>query len=409
MAAAASIASIPPTPPSDGKLPVTILTGFLGSGKTTLLNYILKGKHGWKIAVIENEYGDVGIDDELVTRQFQSTEEIFEMNNGCVCCTVRGDLIRIVGKLIRRKTKLDAIVIECTGLADPGPVAQSFFMDETIKAKTRLDGIISVVDAKHIVQHLDEVKEEGAVNEAIQQIAFADYILINKTDLVTPAVVAQVRDRCRAINRVAEMENTVRAECDLSKVLGISSFNLDKVLEIDPEFLLATEEDAAAHSHDHAHGHEHTGDGCTDPSHAAEEGAAHGDRDHDHTGDGCTDASHAAEEGGPAKKTKKAHKHDTSVTSVGIVMEGECKMSALNAWMGTLLQEKGGDIYRMKGVLAVQGMASKYVFHGVHMTFDGSPHEVQWKSGEVKVNKLVFIGKDLDKAQLTADFKAILV
>ena len=405
MAAAVASAVSPPVPPADGKLPVTILTGFLGSGKTTLLNHILKGKHGWKIAVIENEYGDVGIDDELVTRQFQTTEEIFEMNNGCVCCTVRGDLIRIVGKLIRRKTKLDAIVIECTGLADPGPVAQSFFMDETIKAKTRLDGIISVVDAKHIVQHLDEVKEEGAVNEAIQQIAFADYILINKTDLVTPAVVAQVRERCRAINRVAEMEDTVRAECDLSKILGISSFNLDKVLEIDPEFLMATEEDAA-HSHEHAHAHGDDCDDadCTDPAH----GDAH-DHGHEHTGDDCADPSHAAEEGGPAKKTKKQHKHDSSVSSVGFVMEGECNMSGLNAWMGTLLQDKGADIYRMKGVLAVQGMASKYVFHGVHMTFDGSPHEVQWKTGEVKTNKLVFIGKDLDKSQLMADFTAILV
>ena len=396
MASAAAPTATPPRPPPsvDGKLPVTILTGFLGSGKTTLLNYILKGKHGWKIAVIENEYGDVGIDDELVSRQFQSTEEIFEMNNGCICCTVRGDLIRIVGKLIRRKTPLDAIVIETTGLADPGPVAQSFFMDETIKAKTRLDGIVTVVDAKHIVQHLDEEKEAGTVNEAIQQIAFADFILINKTDLVSPATVATVRTRCRAINRVAEMEDTVRSECDLAKVLGISSFNLDRVLEIDPEFLMAEEEEA--HSHDH--GHEHTGDDCTDASH---DHAAHA---HD---DGAAAAADGAAAPAPTKKHK--HKHDTSVSSVGFILPGECNMSALNAWMGTLLQDKGADLYRMKGVLAVQGMENKYVFHGVHMTFDGSAHEVCWKADEEKVNKLVFIGKDLDKAKLIADFKEILV
>ena len=167
---------------SAAKVPVTVLTGFLGSGKTTLLNYILSADHGKKIAVIENEFGEVGIDDLLVKKKFESDEEIFEMNNGCICCTVRGDLINILQKIMKRKTELDLIIIETTGLANPAPVAQTFFADEAIKAFCRLDGIITMVDAKHVERHLDEEKEGGAINEAIEQVAFADRLLLNKVD-----------------------------------------------------------------------------------------------------------------------------------------------------------------------------------------------------------------------------------
>ncbi|SBW22556.1 CobW family GTP-binding protein [Protofrankia symbiont of Coriaria ruscifolia] len=224
------------------KVPVTVLTGFLGSGKTTLLNRILTEEHGKRIAVIENEFGEVGVDDALVV---DAEEEIFEMNNGCICCTVRGDLIRILGTLMRRRDRFDHILVETTGLADPAPVAQTFFVDDEIAGQLRLDAIVTLVDARHLVQHLDDDKPDGVENEAVEQIAFADRIVLNKTDLVDEAELDDVIDRIRAINRVAEILPAQHAKVDLDKVLDVGAFDLGRTLEVDPAFLTDSE-----HQHD---------------------------------------------------------------------------------------------------------------------------------------------------------------
>ena len=227
---------------TDTRVPVTVLTGFLGSGKTTLLNYILKEQHGMRIAVIENEFGEIGIDDALV---IDAEEEIFEMNNGCICCTVRGDLIRILGNLMRRRDKFDLILIETTGLADPAPVAQTFFVDDEISASLRLDAIVTMVDAKHLLQHLDEVKPDGVENESVEQIAFADRVVVNKIDLVGADELATLTERIRGINRFAEITYASHAKVDLPSILNVGAFDLSRVLENEPQFLSDSE-----HQHD---------------------------------------------------------------------------------------------------------------------------------------------------------------
>uniref|UniRef100_A0A7S0RRW2 CobW C-terminal domain-containing protein n=1 Tax=Chlamydomonas leiostraca TaxID=1034604 RepID=A0A7S0RRW2_9CHLO len=336
------------------KLPITVITGFLGSGKTTLVNHILTNKQGLRVAVIENEFGEVGIDDALV---MESKEEILEMNNGCICCTVRGDLIRVMGKLLKRRDRLDAVIVETTGLANPGPVIQTFFVDDDIKEACVLDAVLTMVDAKHVTQHLDEEKPEGVVNEAVQQVAFADKVLLNKTDLVTREEVAALHKRIHRINRTAQIIECAHAKVELDKLLGISAFSLDRLMEADPAFL-----DSEAGEHHHHH--------------------------HD-------------------------HKHDDRVTSVGITCEGQCDMEKLNQWLSKLLQERGPDLFRSKGILSVKGSDDKHVFQGVHMLLQFSSSKEgagrPWAAGEPRVNKLCFIGKNLDREELNASFKACLV
>jgi G3E family GTPase len=255
--------------PSEEPIPVTVLTGFLGAGKTTLLNRILTEQHGKKLAVIENEFGEVGVDNQLV---IQSEEELFEMNNGCICCSVRGDLIRILGRLMKRKDRLDGILIETTGLADPGPVAQTFFSDDEMRNRFRLDSIVTVVDTKHILQHL------GDSPEAQKQIAFADVLILNKTDLISPAELDQLEARIRKMNSAARVHRTQNAAIDLSHVLNVGGFNLSRATELNPAFLepeypfewagayslpagaheLVIGHDEHDHDHDHGdHGHDH--------------------------------------------------------------------------------------------------------------------------------------------------------
>ncbi|GAA2787604.1 GTP-binding protein [Saccharopolyspora taberi] len=324
---------------ADSRVPVTVLTGFLGSGKTTLLNRILTENHGMRIAVIENEFGEVGIDDGLV---LDAEEEVFEMNNGCICCTVRGDLIRILGALLKRKDRFDAILIETTGLADPAPVAQTFFVDDTLRSQLRLDAIVTVVDAKHIIQHLDDDKPEGTENEAVEQLAFADRVVLNKTDLVDTAEIAEVQRRIHAINAGVRILPAQHGNADLDEILGVRAFDLDKILAEEPEFLDDTD-----------------------------------------------------------------HQHDPTVTSVGIETSGAVNVERLNEWLGTLLGERGTDLFRSKGILNLAGTDQRYVFQGVHMLHDGELG-TPWREDEPRRNRMVFIGRNLDREQLENEFRACL-
>lgn len=411
----------------NAKTPTTIITGFLGAGKTTLLNHILEANHGKKIAVIENEFGEVGIDDALLSIKRGVTEEnIIEMNNGCICCTVRGDLIAGLKKLHKQTTgkgkPLDAIIIETTGLADPGPVAQTFFADDFVQANMTLDGILTVVDAKHVMQHLREEKSAGVVNEAVEQVAFADRILLNKVDLVTPEYLKEVESEIRAINKTAQIRRTQNAEVDMDFIIGIKAFSLDKVLAQVSEGFLDEEE----HGHGHGQGQGHgngghgdghgatpseimaVGDGHGDDSHGGDDssnghGKAHG-RGHEAAGshdEGCADSSHD-------KGRKMKHTHDYRVTSVGIQTDREIQKDKLDGFISWLMQEKGPDLYRSKGVLAVQGMAQKFVFHAVHMQFGGKP-QADWEEGEKRCCKMVFIGKNLNRDELNKKFGDCLV
>lgn len=334
----------------DPRVPVTILTGFLGSGKTTLLNHILTAPHGKKLAIIENEFGDVGIDDVLLakTTAVQSEEQIIEMMNGCICCTVRTDLIDVIARLAKRveagELKLDGIVIETTGLADPAPVAQTFFMNKVVEAFARLDGIVTLVDAKHIEQHLDEEKPSDVENEAVEQVAFADRILLNKIDLVVEDDLERIESRLRAINGFAPIQRAVQSNVSVSSVLDIRGFDLKRTLKMDPEFLNIDSE----------------------------------------------------------------HEHDDSVTSLSIVQPGEVDFEMIQDWVHTLLQTKGVNIYRMKGVLSVANRREKLIYQAVHMIFKWTADET-WGKDEPRMSKLVFIGKHLDHAELRAGFSACVM
>ncbi|RVC83183.1 GTP-binding protein [Mesorhizobium sp. M4A.F.Ca.ET.022.05.2.1] len=339
------------------QIPVTVLTGYLGAGKTTLLNRILSENHGKRYAVIVNEFGEIGIDNDLIV---ESDEEIYEMNNGCVCCTVRGDLIRVVEGLMRRPGRFDAIVVETTGLADPVPVAQTFFMDDDVRSKTKLDAVVALVDAKHLPLRLKDSKE------AEDQIAFADVVVLNKTDLVTPDELAKVEATIRAINPAARIHRTQRAGVALAEVLDRGAFDLARALENDPHFL-------EAHDHDHDH-HDHDHD--------------HHDHDHDHHHD------HA----------HPSDIHDVTVQSVSL-RGGEMDPKKFFPWIEKITQMEGPNILRLKGIIALKGDDERYVIQGVHMIIEGD-HQRAWKDGEKHESRLVFIGRELDAERLRRSFEA---
>src|SRR5579859_1931836 len=284
-----------------GKIPVTVLTGYLGAGKTTLLNRILSEQHGRKYAVIVNEFGEIGIDNELVVG---ADEEVFEMNNGCICCTVRGDLVRILDGLMRRKGKFDAIIVETTGLADPAPVAQTFFIDENVGRRTKLDAVVTVADAKWLNERLKDAPE------AKNQIAFADVILINKTDLVSPDELSEVEARIRGINPYAKLHKTQRAKVPLDAVLGRNAFDLDRILDLEPDFLGSNDRDH--HHHDHGHGHDH-------------------DHDHHHH----HDHAHAHSHGG------LKHYHDEEMQSIALHTDKPLDPDKFFPWVQDLVQKEG--------------------------------------------------------------------
>jgi G3E family GTPase len=333
------------------KIPVTVLTGYLGAGKTTLLNRILSEPHGKKYAVIVNEFGE--IDNDLIVG---ADEEVFEMNNGCICCTVRGDLIRIIDGLMRRKGKFDAIIVETTGLADPAPVAQTFFVDENVGKNTRLDAVVTVADAKWLRDRLRDAPE------AKNQIAFADVILINKTDLVSEAELREVEARIRGINPYARLHRTQRAQIPLAEVLGRNAFDLERILDIEPEFL---------HADDHDHRHDH---------------------DHDH-GDG-----HAHSHG-------LKHYHDEEMQSISLKSDAPLDPDKFFPFIQNLVAAEGPQILRCKGIISLKDDPQRFVFQGVHMMLDGD-HQRDWKDGEARLSRIVFIGRNLPEEKIRKGFES---
>jgi len=328
------------------RIPVTVLTGYLGAGKTTLLNRILSEQHGQRYAVIVNEFGEIGIDNELIVN---TDEELFEMNNGCICCTVRGDLIRTLHGLLARPGGFDAIVIETTGLADPGPVVQTFFVDQFLLARTVLDSVTTLVDARHILQRLDDSRE------AVEQIAFADQIVLNKTELASEAELEQIEARLRSINSMASIHRAQRANVDLGKVLGRAAFEIERIVSLEPDFI------TPAHVHDEHCGHDH---------------------DHDHD-----------------------HHHDSDIQSISLSSEQAMDGARIEHWLNGLVASRGGDILRSKGIIDVQGDARRMVFQSVHMLLEGD-YQRTWAAHEQRRSQIVFIGRKLDQAALRLGFES---
>jgi G3E family GTPase len=334
------------------RIPVTVLTGYLGSGKTTLLNRILAEDHGRRYAVIVNEFGEIGIDNDLIV---DTDEELFEMNNGCICCTVRGDLIRTLHSLLAKRGDFDAIIVETTGLADPGPVAQTFFVDHFLQARTCLDSVTTVVDAKHVLLRLADSRE------AVEQIAFADQIVLNKTELVSGEELCTIEARLRKLNPLAPIHCAERSNVALDKVLGRGGFDLERIVLLEPDFLATARADAE-HVHD---------------EHCAQDDPQHG---HD-------------------------HEHDSDIASVSLTSHAPMDRDKVSRWLTELVATQGQDILRAKGIIDVDGEDRRLVFQAVHMLLEGDLQRA-WQPPEPRYSRLVFIGRNLDMEALRAGFEA---
>ncbi|KAK6947336.1 Cobalamin (vitamin B12) biosynthesis CobW-like, C-terminal [Dillenia turbinata] len=368
----------------DTRVPATVLTGFLGSGKTSLLNHILTSEHGKRIAVIENEFGEVDIDGSLVASHSSVTEDIVMVNNGCLCCTVRGDLVKMLLELVKKKRdKFDHIVIETTGLAKPGPVIETFCSDELVSRYVKLDGVVTLVDSKHATQHLNEVKPRFVVNEAVEQVAYADRIILNKIDLVTEADLEILTRRIKQINGMAQIRLAKYGSVDMDFVLGIGGYDLDR---IDSE---VQADGSHCETHHHGHGHDH-----------------HNGHHHDHVHDSAVTSVSIVSEGTLDLDEIEGNIHALWMKEIKKMKEQACYL--LDDWLERLIEEKGEDLYRMKGVLSVSGSDQRYVFQGVHSMLDGCPGKT-WGPDETRVNKLVFIGRNLDETVLKKGFRGCLV
>lgn len=345
-------------------IPATVLTGFLGAGKTTLLNHILTQDHGYRCAIIINEFGAISIDNQLVVG---ADEEVLELNNGCLCCRVRGDLVKSVTSLIRKGKRFDYLLVETTGLADPSPIAHTFMLPD-LGDHVKLDAIVTVVDAKHVESVL------GKAPEAQPQLAFADVVLLNKSDLVEEADLDRIEARIRKMNNLAKIHRTTKSEVDVGKILGVKARELFSPLEV--------QEDDHVHSHDHDHDcHE---PGCEDVSH--DHSHSHGPGAHDHGDD---------------------HRHDDSVSSFYIKEDRPLDLKKTEKWLSELLGTNGEQIYRSKGILHIKGVPKRVIFQGVQMLFDCAPDRF-WNTDEKRESQFVFIGKDLNQDDIRSGFESCI-